>query len=192
MVRTDATDRICKDCWERGVDAFGTATIFLRRSRNYRQLLRALSFVGVVVPLVVGGTVLAFGLQVAYLPLLITVAAGLGLVQLALSAWSIVYSWADSLEYSLQSVAENFDLSAQFKELGNTGSDPQPDLEVRYVALKARDDARRANDATKGVSNKELRYGHRAGLRQFGRECNACKTVPLSMAPTECEVCGRF
>lgn len=192
MARTEASDRICTDCWERGVDAYGTATIFLRRSAVYRRLLQAVSFLGIVVPLFIGGTVMAFGLQFTLLPELITVAAALGLAQLLLSAGAIVYSWADSLEYALQSTAENFDLSVRFKELGGTATGPPSDLEVRYASLAARDDARRANDATKGVSDKELHRGHRAGLRQFRRECSACKKVPVSMESTDCEVCGRF
>jgi mobilome CxxCx(11)CxxC protein len=192
MPRTGATDQICRDCWDRAIYAYGTAEIFLRRSRRYRELLRALAFVGTVVPLLVGGFVMGFGLQSAYLPTILAAAAALGLFQLAFSAWSIVYSWADNLEYALRSTAENFHLSAEFKELGATATDPPANLETRFAALKARDDVRRADDATKGVSPKEFRYGHRAGLRQFSKACSECKAVPTSMESTNCPVCGRF
>jgi mobilome CxxCx(11)CxxC protein len=191
-MRTDASDRVCLDCWNRGIHAYGTGQIFLRRSRRYTRLLQALSFFGIVVPLLIGGVVLAFGTDPSYLKTLITVAAATGIVQLLLSAWSIVYSWADNLQYSLESAADNFDLSLKFKELGEQAPTPPDDLQLKAVALKARDDARQMSDARKGVSPKELRFGYRAGLRQFSRQCDECKQVPRSMEPSGCNTCGRF
>lgn len=192
MPRTSQTDQICADAWDRAIYAYGTGAIFLARSQYYRRLLRALAFVGIVVPLIIGGFVLGFGVQSRFLPLLLVLAAGLGLFQLVFSAWAIVYGWADNLEYALESASDNFDLSERFKEVGRLAQEPPPDVEFRFGILKAQDDARRAADAKKNVSPKELRYGHRAGLRQFGRACDSCKQVPRSMEPSECPVCGRF
>lgn len=192
MQRTDTTDRICNGCWNRAIDAFGTGQIFLQRSLKYTRLLRALSFFGIIVPLLIGGIVLGFGTEGSYLKMLIVIAALAGVAQLALSAWSIVYSWTDSLQYSLESAAENFDLSLKFKELGENAQAPPDDLEVRVAALKAKDDARQMADAKKSVTPKELRYGHRAGLRQFARACDECKQIPRSMEPSKCPICGSF
>jgi mobilome CxxCx(11)CxxC protein len=192
MLRTDATDRVCSECWNRGIHAHGTGALFLKRSRKYTKLLQALSFFGIVVPLLIGGVVIGFGTKGSYLDKLLIAAAAAGIVQLVFSAWSIVYSWADSLQYSLESAADNFDLALKFKELAEQATSPPDDLEIRAAALKARDDARQMNDAKKGVSQKELRYAHRAGLRQFGRACDECKQVPRSMEPTKCNTCGSF
>jgi mobilome CxxCx(11)CxxC protein len=147
---------------------------------------------GIVVPLLIGGVVLGFGTKGSYLETIIAIAAVAGIVQLVFSAWSIVYSWADSLQYALESASENFDLSIKFKDLGEQAQTPPDDLELRLAALKAKDDARQMADAKRGVSPKELRYGHRAGLRQFARACDGCKHVPRSMEATECNICGRF
>jgi len=192
MLRTDATDRVCSDCWNRAIYAYGTGQIFLKRTRKYTKLLQALSFFGIVVPLLIGGVVLGFGTKGSYLETLIAIAAAAGIVQLVFSAWSIVYSWADGLQYSLESASENFDLSLKFRELGEQAQTPPDDLELRVAALKAKDDARQMADAKKGVSPKELRYGHRAGLRQFARACDECKQVPRSMEASKCHTCGRF
>jgi mobilome CxxCx(11)CxxC protein len=192
MGRSDATDKICRDCWARAIYAHGTAHLFLARSRRYTQLLRAVSFAGIVFPLLVGGIVLSFGTKGSYLDLLIGIAAVAGILQLILSAWSIVYGWADSLQYALESAADNFDLSLKFKELAEQAQTPPADLDARAAALKARDDARQMADARQGITGSELRYGHRAGLRQFGRECDECKQVPRSMDATDCNTCGRF
>ena len=156
------------------------------------MLLRALAFVGISVPLIVGAVVMGFGIEGNYLPAVLTIAAILGVFQLVFSALSIVSTWADSLEYSLRSAADNFELSAKFKELGEVAQNPSQHLELRYAELKARDDARRSEDSTRSPSPKEFRYGHRAGLRQFSRECDVCHKVPTSMEPTICDVCGKF
>jgi mobilome CxxCx(11)CxxC protein len=192
MDRTAETDRISSDCWERALFAYGTATIFLKRSRKYKRLLQWLGFVGIIVPLVIGGAVLGFGLQASYLPALITVAAALGLLQLGFSAWSIVFSWSDNLAYGLESAADNFSLADSFKEMASQAMSPPADLQIRFASVKAKDEARRAADAKNGVTEKELRFGHRAGLRQFGRECTGCKKVPQSLDSTDCAICGRF
>lgn len=192
MPRTDATDRACSACWNRAIDAYGTGQIFLRRSRKYTGLLRALSFFGIIVPLLIGGVVLGFGTEGSYLETLIAIAALVGIVQLGFSAWSIVYSWADNLQYSQESAAENFDLALKFKELGEQAQSPPDDLALRVAALNAKDDARQMADAKKGITAKELRYGHRAGLRQFARPCDECKLIPRSMEATKCPTCGRF
>jgi mobilome CxxCx(11)CxxC protein len=192
MIRTEATDRICAECWNRAIHAYGTGEIFVRRSRTYTSLLRALSFMGIVIPLLIGGVVLGFGTDGSYLKPLIAIAAVAGIIQLVFSALSIAYSWADSLQYSLESASENLDLSLKFKELGEQASNPPADLELRVASIKAKDDARQMTDTKKGVTAKELRYGHRAGLRQFSRACDGCKQVPRSMEPSQCDICGGF
>ena len=191
MARTAESDRICQECWDRATYAHGTGEIFHARTRRFRGNLRALAFVGIAVPLAVGGVVLTFGTDSLDWKVL-SFAGSLGLAQLILSAWSIVYGWADSLEYSLESASDNFALAASLQELGRTAPDPPLDIEQRFAVLKTRDDLRRNGDARVGVSAKELRFGHRAGLRQFRRPCDGCKEVPRSMEPTNCNICGRF
>lgn len=157
MLRSDATDRTCSDCWDRALYACGTGELFLKRSRRYTKWLQALSFFGIIVPLLIGGVVLGFGTQGSYLSTLIALAAAAGVLQLAFSALSIVYNWPDSLQYALESAAENFDLSVKFKELGQQCQAPPDDLEIRFAALKAKDDSRRMADAKRAVTPKEMR-----------------------------------
>lgn len=192
LTRTAATDHICSDCWERAIYAHGTAEVFLKRSRLYAWLLRALSFWSLVLPIFIGGIVIGFGPKALYLAQFLAAVAIVGLVQLVLSLWSVVASWTDNLQYSLESAAENFDLSSKLKEMGRQAQNPPDDLEVRFAELKGRDDSRRMADTKRAVTPKELRYGHRAGLRQFQRKCEGCQIVPVSMDATKCNVCGRF
>lgn len=191
-MRTSESDRTCQDCWDRALYAYGTAAVFQKRSRRYRSLIRALTFMGIIVPLLIGGVVIGFGTQATYLPFILGVAAFVALIQLFFSAWAVVYKWDDKLEYSLESVTENFALSSAFQELGTLAPQPPSDLEVRFTAIKVKDEARRATDAKQGLTEEEFRFAHRAGLRQFQRPCVECKEVPRSMESTDCPVCGRF
>ena len=174
------------------MDAFGTGELFQKRSRRYTTRIQWLSFSGLVLPLFIGGVVIGFGPEAAYLKRLLVAAAILGLPQLVMSLWALVASWADNLQYSLESAAENADLAARFQELAQQAQHPPDNLELHYVELKALDDARRKADTKKGVTARELRYAHRAGLRRFQRECVECNLVPRSMEPTTCNTCGRF
>lgn len=192
MPRTDRTDQICQDCWNRAINAYGTGQIFLKRSLKYTRLLQALSFFGIVVPLLIGGIVIGFGAEFSHIKLLLGIAAVAGIAQLIFSAWSIVFSWADCLQYSLESASENFDLSLKYKDIGQQAANPPEDIEIRVASLNARDDSRQSADAKRGVTPKELRYGHRAGLRQFLRSCSECKQIPRSMEATSCQTCGSF
>jgi mobilome CxxCx(11)CxxC protein len=191
-MRSTESDRICKDCWDRALYAYGTAVVFRKRSRLYRGLIRVLTFMGIIVPALIGGVVIGFGTNAAYLTTMLWLASLAGVIQLFFSVWAVVNKWDDKLEYSLESVAENFELSSTFQQLGSLAPEPPADLQVRFVAAQAKDDARRAADDKKGLTEKELRYGHRAGLRQFQRRCEKCKIVPVAMDSTDCPVCGRF
>jgi mobilome CxxCx(11)CxxC protein len=191
-MRTAESDRICKDCSERAFHAYGTAALFQKRSRRYRSLIRALTFMGIIIPLLIGGVVIGFGLQASYLPALLWIAALAGVIQLFFSAWALVNKWDDKLEYSLESSSENFTLSSDFLDLRNLALEPPADFDVRLSTAKAKDDARRASDNRQALTEAELRYAHRAGLRQFQWECVECKKVPHSMESTNCSICGRF
>jgi mobilome CxxCx(11)CxxC protein len=191
-MRTAESDMICQESWDRAVHAYGIAAVFQKRAKSYGSLIRALTFMGIIVPLLIGGVVVGFGIHASHLEFLLGIAAFVGLIQLFCSAWSLVYKWDDKLAYSLESAAENLALSSEFEELGKLATHPPPDLEVRSAAAKAKDEARRASDAKQGLWEQQLRIAHRAGLRQFRRACVKCGQIPYSMEPTDCPVCGRF
>lgn len=189
----EQVEQIGLDCWNRAINCFGTGQIFQKRSQKLTIKLKFLSFMGLVLPLLLGGYVLSYGIDnTEKIKEFIKWAAGIGILQLVISLWSIVFSWADDQQYCLESAAENLELSAKFQELGKLTAAPPEDLEVRYAALKARDESRNSADSKRNVSAKEYRYGHRAGLRQMERKCKGCATIPTSMNSTSCNVCGRF
>jgi mobilome CxxCx(11)CxxC protein len=186
-------EQLAKECWNRSINAYGTMAIFQRRSNKLNKWLRGLSLAGIIFPLLIGGFVLAFGTKNELLErILIPVVLALGIAQLVFSGISIVYAWSDELQFCLDSAAENHDLSIKFKELGALAGNPPTDYEARVNVLKATDNARQNSDMKKNLSEKELRYGHRAGLRSIGRACSGCGIVPTSMESSDCSICGGF
>lgn len=187
------TELLAKECWDRSIHAYGTMAIFQKRSDKLNKLLRLVSVAGIIFPLLIGGFVLAFGTKNAFLEtILIPVVLVIGIAQLILSAISLVYAWSDELQFCLDSAAENHDLSIKFKELGGLAANPPADYESRINVLKATDNARQHADMKKNLSERELRYGHRAGLRSIGRACAGCGIVPTSMESSDCSICGGF
>jgi mobilome CxxCx(11)CxxC protein len=191
MTRTSQTDQICLECWNRAIDCYGTGKIFLERANRYKTRLDWIAYLGIAIPALVGGIFLAYG-NIAVLAVVGSLAGLLGLVQLLLSIAAVVRSWPSELEYAHESATANFAFSEEFKRLGGMAAQPPADLQARASELIAKDEARRQQDNKRGVSDKELRKGHRHGLRYFQRACVECKLVPTDMCSTTCNVCGRL
>jgi|SRR5947209_4991181 len=99
MPRSDETDRICKESWNRALWAYGTAQVFLKRSHNYRTNLRWLPFIGIGGPVLIGVMVI-HGLAPDYLPKFLLVVAIVSVVEALVSLWSLVAHWAENLSYA--------------------------------------------------------------------------------------------
>jgi mobilome CxxCx(11)CxxC protein len=187
-----ASDEHRRDCWDQAIYAFGTAHIFERRLVSARKKLRVLTFLGVLVPVAVGGIVVSFfGIEALrpFLSWLIVAAGILGTIQLSFTLWALVAKWDDIATYAASSSSENRRLAARFEELGRM---PLTDFEVQYQLLKADNTRRQEADIQQGISEAEKRMITRAGLRQYQRPCVECKTVPRDMTSTNCPVCGNF
>jgi len=186
------TDEEIQDCWDRSLRAFGTAHIFERRSRGAKRRIRVLSFVGMAVPVLIGGLVASFlgmpALQ-PYLGVLIAIGGVLATVQLVFSIWSLLAKWEDTTSYGSESSIDNLEISDIFKGLAQK---PPADFAINYEVAKERDRARSTQDLKIGVTDNEKRMGMRAALRQFQKKCVACGEVPRDMKPTTCPVCGNF
>jgi len=187
-----ANDDLKKICLDNALYAFGTAYIFEKRASKYKRIFNILTFLGIVVPASFGGLVLSFGTDFRFKEIIILIISILGLLQLVLSIWSLVAKWDDSLAYAQESLSANYRLSANFKELAENPPDNLKDFEISYRFLKVENDSRNDRDNQQLVSGKEKRMGMRAGLRQFKRVCAVCHQVPVSLKPSDCEVCGNF
>lgn len=189
MTETKQVDELRTECWNEALKAYGTAYIFQRRMTRLKAHIQSLNYFGLVVPLVIGGIALAFGLGFQYFNIVLWVGGALGIVQLALFAWAIVHKWNDNLVYSLEAMTDNFRQSDDYQELAK---DPPKDLKQAIDLHKAKYQHRNDLDERQGLTQRERRLGMRAGLWRFERPCYKCGKIPETMEPSDCNVCGNF
>lgn len=184
-------DKLRENCWNKAFYTFATARIFEKRASRLRLPLRLLTFLGIAVPLALGGTIASFGLDFKYFELIIIITGILSITQLIGSLWALVAKWQDEYAYSLESIVVNYGLFNNYKELGE--NPPQlEEFKIKMNLLDTENRVREESDLKRGISEKRKRMGHRAALRQFQRVCVACGKIPTSMKATDCDVCGKF
>jgi mobilome CxxCx(11)CxxC protein len=191
MEDQDRVTEIQQACWNKALEAYGTAYIFEQRAFRVQKRLTMLSFLGIAVPAAMGAVVLSFNLSSSLFNTAVALAGILGLVELLGSIWSLAAGWQESYSYALESLGHNHHLSNRFKNMAQTASE-DPAFIQQYELITREDEIRSTNDNKQGISDMEKRMGMRAALRQFQRECAHCGEVPASMEASDCEVCGNF
>ncbi|MDG4794050.1 mobilome CxxCx(11)CxxC protein [Micromonospora sp. WMMD1082] len=184
-------DAMRQECWNSALYAFGTSYVFQERQRWLQKKLLWIQYSGIAIPVVMGTTIMSFGVELSWLPVMIAVASILLGVQLVLSLWSTMAHWVERLAYTYESVAANDTLSRRYSELARTppkGARFRNELEI----MRVQDSARRDLDIRQHLSEKEKRRGMHAALRQFGRACATCGVVPTTFKPSKCDTCGNF
>ena len=174
-------------CREKAFFAFGTARIFERRLRRLNELRNWITYLGIVVPLLIGGVAMSFDTKV--LPYVIIPAGLVGLVQLALSAWSLVAKWDDKHAFSLSALQAQTRLFNAWDALAKRNP---PDINTKANELDAEDQRQETQDLTQVITKQEKNYGMRAALFHFGNECPTCKVRPVSLKASGCDTCGNF
>ncbi|WP_405955583.1 mobilome CxxCx(11)CxxC protein [Streptomyces phaeochromogenes] len=178
-------------CWDKALSAYGTHYIFQRRAKNLKQRIDVLNYIGVVVPLLVGGLVISFG-RFELLGVAIVIAGVVGLAQISVNLWSLIKNWSDEYAYAVASAAANESLAVKYSSLAGNPPGLIADFRREFDRILVDDEARRARDIEKHLTEKELRRGMCAGLRQYQRACSSCGLVPSSVRTTSCGVCGQF
>jgi mobilome CxxCx(11)CxxC protein len=187
----DEANNIRSRCHDGALYAYGTSYVFQRRARILGQRLNILTYIGFLVPVVVGGLVLSYG-HFKSLPTVIAIASAFVLVQTVVSLWSVIGGWVAGYSYATTSAADNARLAQKYEDLAKS---PSVDLTLyrhEFEKLRIRDEARQEQDYQQAVSETEKRRGLRAAFRQCERECPGCNKQPFSMESTDCDVCGNF
>jgi mobilome CxxCx(11)CxxC protein len=185
-------DILRQDCWTQALYAFGTAAIFERRAKILGRSLKGLAFLGIGVPLTIGGVVRSFSGALHYLEFALWIAGMAALAQLILTAWSLINRWQDRHAYALASMVDNYKIAQKYEHLGKNPPDDLTEFKFRQELLNAESSTRDTLDYQQGLSDKERRRGMRVALRQYQRPCAGCHEVPKSLKPTNCHVCGQF
>lgn len=178
-----------KMCWGNAVHTHGSAYIFETRKNKLQKYRRRLLFVGIAVPVFIGGSALTLGSGSKVLPFLVPIGSTLLIVQLVWSVWSLVANWEDRFSYATESTAANYRMASEFERLGSLNPE---NIELRFELLKTENTLRSTQDYAQGVTDKEKRMGMRRALWKYQRECPVCKLIPKDMNPSQCSNCGHF
>jgi mobilome CxxCx(11)CxxC protein len=185
-------ESIRKECWNKSLHTLGTSYVFQLKTKYYKKWIRIITILGLVVPLLLGAVVAAYGQNSKVLEIVIIITAPIGIFQIVLSGISLVAKWDDQLAYALESQTDNRVISDEYENLAKWPPLEIEKLEKEFAIIKTKDDARIKQDEKISFSPKENRKGMRYALWIRQKECVTCKKVPLSMAPSSCETCGKF
>ncbi|MEU7902187.1 mobilome CxxCx(11)CxxC protein [Actinoplanes sp. NPDC049118] len=180
------------EIWDRAFYATATASTFEYRAELLKRRLRLLNFVALVVPVIVGSLALGYGAGFRYLSVAVAIGAAIGIGQLVISLWAVVAAWVENYGYAITSLIDNQKIARDLEALVQKPTSDSKELQRRFDLIKVADDARQAQDYAQGLTDEEKRRGHRAALRKRGMKCSGCGEIPMSMAPSECGVCGQY
>jgi mobilome CxxCx(11)CxxC protein len=191
MPDEDRALTIRRQSWDAAVHAYGTGYIFAYRNNVLKRRLNVLTYIGLVVPLVIGLLVIGYG-NFKGLKVLLAIAIAIGVCQVAVSLWSIVGGWVAGYAYSTSAISENYQLADRYVDLARNPPSDLGKFRDEYDKLKVADDAIARQDYQQSIKDEETRMGMRAALRKFGRACAGCGGTPTDMKPGKCGVCGNF
>jgi mobilome CxxCx(11)CxxC protein len=179
-------------CHEKAFHLYGTHYIYSLRARSKERYTQAITLLGFLIPVIVGGVISSYGLNSDISAMFLKVLTPLAIIQLALSTLALVYKWDDQKSYYLESSISNRQL---FEDFTNLAKFPQVDIkdnEHLYQILMVKAQMREDQDDRYPFTAKEQRKGMRYSLRQYQKACSGCSIVPTAMDSTNCDVCGKF
>lgn len=136
-----------------------------------------------------GAVVLSFGEKIKELPdVMLEIIGVMGVAQVVLSAFSLVFRWDERYEYSLGSSRANTEL---YNKLNILAEHPPPDLEEQYNKVVEYEE-REFKDLGQKITERERRFAYRETLKCYGKSCPVCKENPLNCRAGKCENCGRL
>jgi mobilome CxxCx(11)CxxC protein len=185
-------EQIRTDCWDKSFHALGTSYVFSHKLKAYKMGLRIITVLVLVVPLFLGGTVMAYGEGSKILSILIVLTAPVVIIHLLMAIFSLIYKWDDKLAYFSESQSENRIISEEYENIAKYPPTDISELHKRFEVIKTKDNARAIQDEKYTFSDKDNRRGMRYALWIRKKECATCKIIPLTMTPSDCETCGNF
>ena len=185
-------EKIILESSDKAFHSYGFSYIFERRISYYLKFINLLKFFGIIVPLVIGAIALGYAQYPKVLIIAVIIGTPLLIIQLVISAISLVYKWDDELAYAFEANNEYNTLYDEYIKLFKFTDKDNTILEKKFEVLLARSKARELQNSKHKLSEKELRKGMRFSLREHKKECYGCGQIPLDMYSTNCGICGKF
>lgn len=172
--------------------SYGTIQIFEQRANKLRTLRSWLTFLGIVLPVTIGGVYLSFGQSEDLMKLIVLVASVIGIFQLILSTWALVAGWDSCYESAIKAVQGNTTIYNKCKRFIRCPPTIDSDFLNAYQELSKEVETQELVDLTQHISSKERKYAYVSALRYYNRECHACNQNPNSHnKKTKCSSCGQ-
>lgn len=188
----DKKSRIEK-CLEEAIHNYGSSYIYRERANKYQNLTRALTALGLIIPIMIGGIVTSELVELpGLLNMSLLIASILGLFQLIGSAVSLVYNWDGEYGYSLEALTQNRQLAEEFRSLALRPPDDDNEFLRKFELLMVKNGEQNIQDDKKKVSEKEKLKGRRAAYIKYEMPCPICKKIPIVMKKTDCVRCGKY
>jgi mobilome CxxCx(11)CxxC protein len=110
---------------------------FERRAKMLNRRLKGLAFLGIAVPLMIGGVVRSFSGALHYLEFALWIAGTASLAQLILTPWSLINRWQDRHAYALASTVDDYKIAQKYENLGKNPPDDLTEFKFRRELLSA-------------------------------------------------------
>jgi mobilome CxxCx(11)CxxC protein len=188
----DKHNRLRQDAWNNALFSYGYGYLFSHRAKKLKTLLNWITFLGIIVPILIGGIVTTYGTTSPILKYLLIITAPVSIAQLVISVWSVVANWNTSYAYYLETYLDNYNLAEKYENLGKYPPMKNEELKSELKKIDILRSSRDKQDSKYPLSDKEKRKGMRYALRKYKRECAGCHQIPTSMNSTKCGVCGNF
>lgn len=189
---TPEEELLRKEAWDKAIHSFGKGYIFSKRAIFFKNWIRFVTILGIIVPVTIGATASGYGLNSQILKYTINISIPLTILQLFISVFALANKWDDNLSYSLEANNDYGNLSDSFKKLGKNPPKNIQDFRHQIEILETKYNLRCDQDSKYSLKERELRMGMRYSLREFQRQCIGCEKVPVSIESTDCDVCGKF
>jgi mobilome CxxCx(11)CxxC protein len=180
-----------QEAWDRALFCYGTAKIVEKRTKTLKFLNKINKFIGLAIPLSIGGVVISFGLNASLLPTALLILGILGIFQLIVSLWSLIDDWENKIENYVNSKSRNLHYSDLFQKIAKESNEDKTKYTNVFIETMLYDKIQREEDNKMNISEKEKRYGLRYALFQFQRCCVGCGKIPNMKKISKCNVCGK-
>ncbi|MEO3684641.1 mobilome CxxCx(11)CxxC protein [Shewanella vesiculosa] len=172
--------------------SYGTAQIFEKRANSLKVLRAWLTFLGIVLPITVGGVYLSFSKSAELMEWTVTLAGIIGIFQLILSTWALVSGWDSKYESAIKSMQGNTTIYNRCKRFSNTPPNDDVELVKGYNQILNDAEMQELIDLAQHVSQKEKQYAYVSALGFYGGSCHACEQSPNKLnKATVCPSCGQ-
>lgn len=176
--------------FESAFHAFGYNYVYIKKLQRLNSLVKVVKVLGILVPVLIGAFFMAYSSNQEVLKWVVWIAAPLSIVQLVFSTILAVNGSEENIIAYGTKAAEYSVLNHEFFHLGKFPDDDYKELLRKYEVLAER--MKGVSKGIKSLNESDLRKGMRYALRNYKKECVACKEIPYSMKPTNCDVCGNF